>query len=260
MQPEQQRHGVFVIMRMLNRHFLPACRQRGMTLVELMVGIAVGLFVVAGATKLLVDNLINNRRLLVETRVNQDLRSAADLIARDLRRAGYWRNSGDVGIGTSTLNPYSAIANTTTDLTTGELTYTYDRDGNSATNDVDQGGFRVNAGTLEMLNGANGWQAVTDIGSMQIVAPATLTVTTKSVNLSASCPCLSALTCKANSFLDPDPDTGATGVNYANRPQVSVREYDLRLTGRAPSDTNVTRSIRETVRVRNDEPSGGCPT
>ncbi len=231
-----------------------------MTLVELMVGIAVGLFVVAGATKLLVDNVINNRRMLIETRVNQDLRSAADLIARDLRRAGYWRNSGSVVSGATITNPYSGIANTTTDLTTGELTYTYDRDGNSATNDVDQGGFRVSTGTLEMLNGANGWQPVTDIGAMQIVAPATLTVTTKSVNLSASCPCLTTLACTPGSFLDPDPSTGATGVNFPTRPQLTVREYDLRLTGRAPSDTSVRRSIRETVRVRNDEPSGTCPT
>lgn len=247
-------------MRMLNRSFMPARRQRGMTLVELMVGIAVGLFVVAGATKLLVDNLTNNRRLLVETRVNQDLRSAADLIVRDLRRASYWRNATNVVTGATVLNPHSAIANTTTDLTTGELTFTYDRDGNSAVNDGDRSGFRVNAGMLEIQNGANGWQPVTDSGSMQIVAPATLAVTTKAVDLWASCPCLTTLACKPGSFKDPDPSTSATGVNFLNRPQVIVREYDLRLTGQAPSDTNVRRSIRETVRVRNDEPLGTCPT
>ena len=58
-----------------------------------MVGVAVGLFVAGGAAKLFVDNLSNNRRMLVETRINQDLRAATDLIARDLRRAGYWRNA-----------------------------------------------------------------------------------------------------------------------------------------------------------------------
>lgn len=247
-------------MRMLNRSFVPARRQRGMTLVELMVGIAVGLFVVAGATKLLVDNLTNNRRMLVETRVNQDLRSAADLIVRDLRRAGYWQSATSVVSGATVLNPYSAIANTTTDLTTGELTFTYDKDGNSTVNDGDRSGFRVNSGMLEIRNGANGWQPVTDSGSMEIVAPATLTVTTRTVVLSASCPCLTTLACTPGSFLDPDPATGATGINFANRPRVAVREYDLRLTGRAPSDTNVRRSIREMVRVRNDEPSGTCPT
>jgi prepilin peptidase dependent protein B len=240
-------------MRMLNRSFMPARRQRGMTLVELMVGIAVGLFVVAGATKLLVDNLTNNRRLLLETRVNQDLRSAADLIVRDLRRAGYWRNATNVVTGATVLNPYSAITNTTTDLTTGELTFTYDRDGNSAVNDGDRSGFRVNAGMLEIQNGANGWQPVTDSGSMEIVV-ATLAVTTKSVDLSKSCPCLTTLACTPASF-----DVG--GANYATKPLLTVHDYDLRLTGRAPSpNTNVRRTVREMVRVRNDEPSGTCPT
>jgi prepilin peptidase dependent protein B len=248
-------------MRMLNRSLMPARHQRGMTLVELMVGIAVGLFVVAGATKLLVDNLTNNRRMLVETRVNQDLRSAADLIVRDLRRAGYWQGASAVVTGATVLNPYSAIANTTTDLTTGELTFTYDRDGNSIVDNGDRSGFRVNTGMLQILNGANGWQPVTDSGSMEIVAPATLTVTTKTVVLSSSCPCLTTLACTPGSFKDPDPDTGATGINYATRPRVTVHDYELRLTGRAPSpNTNVRRSIRETVRVRNDEPSGTCPT
>ena len=67
--------------------------QRGLSIVELLIGLAIGLFIVGGAIKLFVDNLTNNRRLLLETRVNQDLRAAADLIARDLRRAGYWRNA-----------------------------------------------------------------------------------------------------------------------------------------------------------------------
>ncbi len=239
-------------MHMLNRKMLRARRQRGLSIIEFMVGIAVGLFVVGGAAKLLVDNLTNNRKLLVETRVNQDLRSAADLIARDLRRAGYWRNATNVVSGATVTNPYAGVVNTTTDLTTGELTYTYDRDGNSFPDNGDRSGFKVDGGMLQMQNGANGWQPVTDASSMEIVSPATLAVTTKTVELSASCPCLTTLTCTPALFLPG-------GSHYATRPLVTVREYDLTLTGRAPSDTNVRRTIRETVRLRNDAPSGTCP-
>jgi hypothetical protein len=63
--------------------------QRGLSLVELMVGVAVGLFIVAGATTLAVSQLVGNRQLLVETQVQQDLRAAADIITRELRRTGY---------------------------------------------------------------------------------------------------------------------------------------------------------------------------
>ena len=68
-------------------------RQSGLSLVELLVGAAIGLFLVGGATKLFIDTLDDSRRLIIETRVNQDLRAASDLVARDLRRAGYWPNA-----------------------------------------------------------------------------------------------------------------------------------------------------------------------
>ena len=64
--------------------------QRGLSIIELMVGVAVGLFVAGGAAKLFVDNLSNNRRMLVETRINQDLRAVMDIMVGDIRRAGYW--------------------------------------------------------------------------------------------------------------------------------------------------------------------------
>ena len=79
---------------LLEQGFAAQRRQRGMSIIEMLVGVVVGLLVVAGASKLMIDSFGENRRLLLETRVNQDLRAAADLIARDIRRAGYWANAG----------------------------------------------------------------------------------------------------------------------------------------------------------------------
>ncbi len=62
--------------------------QRGLSLVEMMVGVAVGLIIVAGATFLAASQLTENRQMIVETQVQQDLRSAMDIITRELRRAG----------------------------------------------------------------------------------------------------------------------------------------------------------------------------
>ena len=60
---------------------------RGLSLIELMVGIAVGLFIVAAATVLVSGQLGENRRLMLDTQLQQDLRATADIITRELRRA-----------------------------------------------------------------------------------------------------------------------------------------------------------------------------
>jgi prepilin peptidase dependent protein B len=62
--------------------------QHGLSIVELMVGLALGLLVVAAALLALTHHLRENRSLLMEARLMQDLRTTSDLIARDLRRAG----------------------------------------------------------------------------------------------------------------------------------------------------------------------------
>ena len=66
---------------------------QGLSIVELMVGITIGLFILAGASMVLTTQLGDNRRLLLEAQVQQDLRVASDLISREIRAAGYWGNA-----------------------------------------------------------------------------------------------------------------------------------------------------------------------
>jgi len=73
-----------MIQQPLNRRPL----SRGLSLVELMVGIAVGLFVVAAAVTLVTSQLTENRKLLLELQLQQDLRATMDIMTRQLRRAG----------------------------------------------------------------------------------------------------------------------------------------------------------------------------
>ena len=67
--------------------------QRGMTVVEIMVGLAVGLFVLLAGAGILATFSGADRRMLLETRLLQDLRATSDTITRDIRRAGYWANA-----------------------------------------------------------------------------------------------------------------------------------------------------------------------
>lgn len=62
--------------------------QRGLTLVELMVGLAIALLLTAIALLAMSQHLRETHRLLVDARLTQDLQAMIDLVSRDLRRAG----------------------------------------------------------------------------------------------------------------------------------------------------------------------------
>jgi prepilin peptidase dependent protein B len=234
-----------------------ARRQRGLSIVELLVGVAIGLFIVGGAIKLMVDNLISNKNMVLETRVNQDLRAAADLIARDLRRAGYWRSapSGVFSAGAPTViaNPYAGIG---FDGTNDDVTYAFSRDADSAISDAESSGFRVRNGVLQMLRStvatAN-WQPLTDPNTVSIPDNGfEITQTERVVDLYRYCQCRVTLSCAESLFQ-------VGGANYATRPRLTVRSYEILIRGTSATDARVTREVRETVRVRNDVLDGTCP-
>ena len=67
-----------------------------MSLVELLIGITLGLFITGAGITAFVVHLRESRSLIAQSRLMQDLRATTDLITRDLRRAGYW---GDAAAG-----------------------------------------------------------------------------------------------------------------------------------------------------------------
>lgn len=209
---------------------LPLRAQRGVSLVELMVGITVGLFVVAAAAMLVGSQLTENRRLLLETQLQQDLRSSADIVARELRRAGYW-NQSQQGIWTPTgapvPNPRAAV-----DMpAANEVRYTYNR-GPGQTGPY---GFKLNTstGSIQTLLAAAGWQDLTDRNTLRITG-----LTINPVNSTVPLPCPKAC---------PAP-AGAQDC----WPQMVIRSFDVTIAGQAVHDAAVRRTLTTNVRLRND--------
>jgi type IV pilus assembly protein PilW len=243
----------------MRRNRIQHSRQRGVSIVELLVGVVVGLIVVTGAIKMVGDTLASNRRLLLETRVNQDLRAAADLIVRDIRRAGYWNNAvsgvfSTTGTVATTPNPHRNIS-----LASNVIKYTFARNADNTVDANEWAGYRLQSGVLEFLvarddaNNVDTWQAITD---PKVVTITTLTIdplaTPRVVELFTYCACLTKLTCAAADF--------QTGGAYAGtRPLLTIQQFDIVLAGEAANDPTVRREIRETVRVRNDRMEGTCP-
>lgn len=65
-------------------------RQRGLTLVELMIAVTLGMIVVGAGLTVLGTTLRSNAEAIRVTRLNQDLRSALTTITNDVARAGSW--------------------------------------------------------------------------------------------------------------------------------------------------------------------------
>ena len=63
---------------------------RGFSLVELMVGVAVGLFVVLAASAIYLNATATGRDSAHVNRLNQDMRAIMDVMVADVRRAGFW--------------------------------------------------------------------------------------------------------------------------------------------------------------------------
>ncbi|MDQ3060286.1 MAG: prepilin-type N-terminal cleavage/methylation domain-containing protein [Pseudomonadota bacterium] len=229
--------------------------QRGFSIVELLIGVALGLFILGGALKLFGDYINNNRQLVLETRVNQDMRAAADLIARDLRRAGYWGDSTAGVTGTALTSEYAAVSPTGTAATT-QITYSYSQ--GEEDNDLDATtenfGFRLNSGALQYLQGGS-WQTMTDPNTLTVTA-FTVTPRQRCVPLQQYCTGASSSSCSACTL---NATTGCPSASCATCPFLNVRSYDIALQGTSTTDSSVVRNLQETVRVRNDQRLGSCP-
>lgn len=216
---------------------LPKHRQTGLTLVELLIGMALGLFVAGGALALFLGELQTSRRLLLEARLSHDLRVAADLLARDLRRAGHW---GASTTSDASANPHGAIQLDEASSEGGfrRVQYSFDQPDNSKPLVA---AFAQTDHKLTLQIGGGGRQELTDPAVVRVTQLA-ITPTDTHVSLAALCPAACAT-----------PDAPHTC------PTLVLRRYDIVLRAQATAEPSLQREVRTTVHVRNQPWSGTCP-
>lgn len=239
-------------------------RQRGLGLVELMVGITVGLIVAAGASMVAVNQINEHRRIMLETQIQQDLRLAADLLQQDLRRAGFRGQSEQgvwappTGVGTldetaglpATTNNYAAVV-AANDSSANSITYTYARRigttvGAAAPRSAEQFGFRWDKSAkvlyvrVGIVNGNDNWQPVTDPDSVKITN-FVVQLIEDSTDVGDFC----AQAC------------GATPLPAC--PKHVVRRVSFTIEGEARHDPLVKRTVSGVERLRSDLITGSCP-
>lgn len=258
--------------------------QRGVTLVELLVGLAVGLIVIGGAIAMYVSSVRSSNDTLKSSKLNQQVGALLHVIVNDVRRAGYW---GALDMDELDENPFNQPAatalvvrddmvNNALQPATGQgscVVYAYDATfvpGNVAgvIDPTDLFGFRLNGSVVQMrrtgvVDGAdciggtcnsctNGtWEDVTD--------PDLIQITQLTFDLGNS-QCLNGaqpntLDDDGDGVVDDDDEYDC----YANVPAngsgvvtTETRELMITVSGRLADDVSTRTTLSQTVGVRND--------
>ena len=83
-------------------------QQTGFTVIELLVGIAVGMLVAAAILSVYINTLRSSGDTVQASRLNQEMNAIMNIMANDIRRAGYWGGSNTSASG----NPFAQKGST----------------------------------------------------------------------------------------------------------------------------------------------------
>lgn len=222
-------------------------RQAGVSMMEVLVAMGISLVVTASMIALMGNSLGSTTRIIKMTKLTDDLRTAMQMMSRDVRRSNY------------NVEAYKCYANQDcfTDgavTSVGEITisgtndcfwYLADRnwDNYTDTGAIAAGGFRRvvagGVGVIEMWTGgaapdcgsaagADGWVQITNPDNMDI----------------------------AQFFVDEDEDLSYTQLvqddGNGNTLSQKVRKLRMNLLGRLVMDDSIERYVEDVITVRND--------
>ncbi len=214
----------------------------GFTLMELMVGMSVGVILLSAVGTTYLTTFQGNLDVLQGLRLNQALRETVTIMANDLRRAGYSASPAEAD--------FTAIATPSA----GCILYSYDVDGDAATTrSVEEGdrfGFRLKQRAIWMrssgtdmgtCNGGN-WERLTDPADVQIT----------SLEFTLRAKCVNADTGERWSSGCADEAHPGYGPPNAGDRLVEVRHVHIAATGRLAATSAISQSVATSVKIRND--------
>ncbi len=253
--------------------------QSGLTILELLLAMVLGLVVLGGSIVVFGSTAISSMGTLDQIKLNQQLAALMSVMTGDIRRAGYWGNQTVANFTDPTTNPFHQMNNTQLEVHAanvqvaansnagGEcIVYTYDMDDDGLLDDAEIVGFRLNGAVAQMrINGDTANNARHDSCNdaddnwANLTDPSLVTVDVLNFDLGSS-DCLNA---REPDLVDND---GVNGVDdaaeadcYAQVPAansgdvtVETRQVTIVLTGSLVGDPTVQATLTQDVRVRND--------
>ena len=240
-------------------------KEKGFTLIELMIAMMLGLIVIGGALSIYISTIKSSSDVVNSARLNYDLDSTMQLMINDIRRAGY---TGGAVAGANAVNNNFAqattdiqirnVANPTTAINSGNcILYTYDADGDDVVDTNEYYGFRLNGAVLEMRItgtvataqscGVNAeWNNAVDENKVSISSLSFDDNNSQCFNSTSSilyAPGGSDKSC---------PAVAVGGFSVAGNMLVETREIAITLTGNVINDAPVSKNLIGNVKVRNN--------
>jgi type IV pilus assembly protein PilW len=230
-------------------------RQKGAGLVELMIGMAIGLIIVAAAATVYVTTVRGGADTLRSAKLNIELRGAMDIMVAEIRRAGYLWFDADTDLST---NPFMQ-ANTNLTLVGSDcLLFAYDANANNVADTSDQFGFKKNGSKVSMRLGGtapstsagcsaagDSWEGITD-DNIIIVDTLTFAVTYQCLNSKTGAGSANQACATGNAIYN------AASAAAVKSDLVEIRNVAITLVGHHKDDTQTSMSLSQSVRVRND--------
>jgi prepilin peptidase dependent protein B len=211
--------------------------ESGFTFSELLIALVINMVLLAALVGLFSTNISNYNKTNSSDMLNQQLELALQLMTSEIRRAGYWSNaSNDINTGQNN-NPFMATGVDISLPSSSCILFTYDALSTgtlpsiSSSTDDDRYGFRLNNQTIQArpkgasfsCNAASdAWENVTDPNIVNITA----------------------LTFTLNSTTVPVGESNLI---------ITIRSVDITLTGQLVSNSAVTKTLTQHVRIRNDK-------
>jgi prepilin-type N-terminal cleavage/methylation domain-containing protein len=215
-------------------------KQNGVTLIEILIGLALSLIVTSSMVALMGNSMGTSTRIIQMTQLSDELRNAMSMVSRDVRRANYsahaiycYANS-DCGVdGTTTVSDLNIVGNC--------LTFNIDRDQDNYASAA-PGGFRLaddgnGNGYLEMWVGDGSVDCTSTFGVnnddwFQLTDPDFVDITTFNIVP-----------------LQIDDSIIEEGGGTLNQRSNTVQ---LEIIGVLRLDNTISRRIVDRIRVRND--------
>ena len=221
--------------------------QSGVSLLELMIAMAISLVVSLAMVVLMANTLGTGKETIEMTRLNSELRTALQIMSREVRRANYHANfmacfgnvdcRSDGSLESGAASYIKAVTIGTSVSANDCLYFWYDRNSNGdVTTDTNDfvGAFRrqlVNGvGVIEMTITDKTLASCTSGNWVQITDPGFVNITAFQVSNNLS-------------YTDTISSAGDTQ---------TVGKIGLSMTGQLRRDAAVVKTITDTIRVRND--------
>lgn len=241
--------------------------QRGMTLIETMVALAIGLVVTLAMVAMMANTLGTGTRTIEMSHLQQEMRAAMQMVSRDVRRAAYNAEAikcfGNFDCATDGTFPNGLTGDITLNADNDCFIFEMDRDHDGDPTDDSPGGFRLRTaggiGRIQMWTGTAdttctstnaAWVDVTDSDLVDVdeflvcleIDP-TDDECSGLLPGGADDPNMPELL----SYQDLVDDDGAGGLTYQK-----VRKLQVRITAKLRDNPEIEKTLIDRIRIRND--------